>query len=101
MIGVDASSGRITGASVNGANAATLGGAGGLQTHTLTNAETPLQPHTHGVTGPSSTIGGGTPGYYPSNGTGSGTLTSASTSAAGSAHSNTQPWLTCNYIIKL
>ena len=46
VIMVDGAANRITSASTNGANADTLGGAGGAQTHTLVTGETPAHTHT-------------------------------------------------------
>lgn len=99
-IGVDGAANRITAASTNGANADTLGGVGGAETHTLTTAE--LASHSHsntldlrsGVGGssaitndPASTVNV------------SGSLINNATAGSGNAHSNTQPWQTVNYII--
>ena len=95
-IGVDVSTGRITSASVNGANAAVLGGTGGLQTHTLLIAEMPS--HTHTVNTSLGTVTG-TNSIMTTVTAPSATQTSNSTGGGG-AHSNTQPWLACNFIVK-
>lgn len=74
MGGVDAA--RVTSASTGGANADTLGGVGGAQTHTLVHSEIP-----------------------DSSGVGGLVLKLGLTNAGGGAHSNTQPWIALNYII--
>ena len=85
---------RITSASTNGANATTLGGVGGAQTHTLTVPEMPA--HTHSI-GTAITITAGAGGIAEAT---PGAVNSGSTGGGG-AHSNTQPWIALNYIIKL
>ena len=95
-MGVDGTAGRVTAASTNGANADTLGGVGGTETHTLTEAEMPSHTHTQRVA--NSTAGA-------ANNTAGTSLTTVSnanvTGSTGSddPHSNTQPWQTVNYII--
>lgn len=84
---------RITSASTNGANATTLGGVGGAQTHTLTTAEMPA--HTHAI-GTAITVNGGAGGIAEAS---PGAVNSGSTGGGG-AHSNTQPWIALNYIIR-
>jgi len=74
MGGVDAA--RVTSASTGGANADTLGGVGGAQTHTLVHSEI---PDSSGIGGLVQKLG--------------------LTNAGGGAHSNTQPWIALNYII--
>ena len=97
-IGVDGSANRITSASTNGANADTLGGAGGAETHTLITNEIPPHPHTiNGSDGMSGT-GGAFQNVIRYNST-NGTITTSSTGGGG-AHSNTQPWLAEYWIIK-
>lgn len=86
-ISVDGAADRITSASTNGANADTLGGTGGAQTHTLVTAEMPS--HTHTTDGAGTT--GASQGFTFST-TISGTRTSNPTGGDG-AHSNTQPWI--------
>ncbi len=95
VIMIDGAAGRITTASTNGGNADTLGGVGGAQTHTLTTAQMPA--HTHSNTGH---IFGGSNG--PSLLSNINLDESYTTGSAGSdsAHSNTQPWLALNYVIK-
>jgi microcystin-dependent protein len=84
----------ITSASTNGANAATLGGKGGAQTHGLTSAEN--GPHTHVQQGANDDAGATFTDVSPScntNEAGSATNTSTSSSGSGTAHNNTQPWI--------
>lgn len=90
---------RVTSASTNGGNATTLGGVGGSETHALTSAQN--GPHSHDL--PVNGAGGGglvldtlSPSGF--NGSYNGTT---STSGSGDPHSNTQPWIALNYIIKL
>jgi len=94
-MGVDGSANRITSASTDGANADTLGGAGGTETHTLVAGETPAHNHT-GATfsaGTEGIVGGGASGAPTGNNYGT------SSFGSGGAHSNTQPWQTVNFII--
>lgn len=96
-IGVDGSANRVTSASLNGANADTLGGTGGLETHSLTSAEN--GPHTHG----------GTPQLIADFDRGTDaaasnfsldSVGSTASSGSGTPHNNMQPWLALNYIIR-
>lgn len=91
-IGVDGSANRITSASTNGANADTLGGVGGAETHILTTAQMPAHTHTggHFASG-----GAGAEGTSPA----AELDTSTGSTGGGAAHSNTQPWIALNYII--
>lgn len=92
-ISIDGSANRITSASVNGANADTLGGVGGAETHTLQTSEIPAHTHTYNsVTGGISTFQGGVAGALLGASTGS--------TGGGGAHSNTQPWIALNACIK-
>lgn len=84
---------RITSASTNGANSTTLGGAGGSETHTLDISQMPA--HTHPIGNTSDRGAGGGGGILQNNGN----INSGSTGGGG-AHSNTQPWLALNYLIK-
>jgi len=93
MGGVDAA--RVTSASTGGAQADTLGGVGGAQTHTLITAE--LASHTHTTTISVTTGGALTKAALGTTGT---TLQATDAAGSGSAHSNTQPWQVLNYIIK-
>lgn len=95
---------RVTSSSTNGANSTTLGGAGGAQTHTLTVSE--LADHDHdllcSVNGGS---GASTSNYVGSNSDWNAATTTTNTvtidgTGGGSAHSNTQPWLALNALIK-
>ena len=98
-------------------NGDTLGGAGGSQSHSLTEAE--LAAHTHflvkqgsyngGAWGLSSTlpIREGVPNDNPDNhqyvlksGTGTADVGLSSSTGSGTAHNNVQPTLILNYIIK-
>lgn len=90
---VDGAANRITAASTNGANADTLGGAGGAETHALAKGELPSNTDLISDDG----VGGGvgTNITKPST-TSSGTITNTSIAtfaSAGNAHSNTQPWI--------
>ena len=91
---VDGAANRITAASTNGANADTLGGVGGAETHTLVTSEMPA--HTHPL-GTESTAGGGA-GAVRSVAP-SGTINTNSTGGDG-AHSNTQPWIAVNKYVR-
>lgn len=81
---------RLTSAG-SGVDGATLGAAGGSQTHTLTTAQLASHSHSYEVGG-----GGG------SGGNSQGTPSSGSTGSAGSgqAHNNTQPTIVTNFIVK-
>jgi microcystin-dependent protein len=89
------SANRLTGVtgSVNGD---TLGGTGGAETHTLTEAEMPA--HTHNELGSSvATFDGGA--GSPADTTAGGQRATTSTGGGG-AHNNVQPTIILNYIIK-
>ncbi len=71
-----------------------LGGSGGEETHTLTEAEMPAHTHTYTETGGfNKTTGWGTDGL------GTQASTTGST-GGGSAHNNMPPFLAVNYLIK-
>lgn len=93
---VDGAANLITAASTNGANANTLGGAGGAETHTLITAEMPS--HTHTITLNIPNIAGATT-TSTNSAVFSGTGTTNSTGGGGD-HSNTQPWIAMNFFIK-
>lgn len=80
-----------------GVDGATLGAAGGAETHTLTTAQMPA--HTHTMTGFTNrnTASGGSEMIVSTGG--SSTWTSSSTGSGG-AHPNVQPTLITTYIIK-
>lgn len=102
LIGIDNMGGgaasRITSASTNGANAVNIGGVGGAQTHTLVSGEMPAHKHQLPVNGGGGggitldTLGSGFNGSYNGD---------TETVGGGGAHSNTQPWMSCNYIMKV
>ena len=102
IIGIDNMGGsaasRVTSASVNGSNSTALGGAGGAETHTLTNAQLPSF-----LASPAVAVSSGTSGFTGGAGTGfsNGSSSVAITNGSGQAHSNTQPWMALNYIIKV
>lgn len=80
----------------SGVNGASLGAAGGAQTHTLSTAQIPT--HAHGYVGGSNAAGSGTVGAagQSANGYVMNTLNAGSDQA----HNNTQPTIVLNYIIK-
>jgi microcystin-dependent protein len=94
VIMVDGSANRITASSTNGGNADTLGGAGGAQTHTLSTGE--VANHTHAL---GQTAGVGSVGLVTASDDTTGTYISG-TNGGGGAHSNTQPWIALEYVIK-
>ena len=94
-MGIDGAAARVTSASTNGANADTLGGVGGTETHTLTTAESPAHTHTTG----DSLTGAASINTFAITGAGSITNVSGSTGGGG-AHSNTQPWIAGGYVIR-
>jgi microcystin-dependent protein len=97
--------GILTSTSTAGLDGDTLGASGGVQEHTLTSAESGLPAHTHPYfdryrdTANNRTNGGA--GTAHTSLTGLSTNTSANTAAnASSAHTNVQPTLVLNYIIR-
>lgn len=104
-IGLDGSANRITSSSTNGANADTLRGTGGAQTHTLILAESPS--HDHAVTEEYYNSDGSDTRNTPYGGTihnggsalGSDT-SSVSTIGGNGAHSNTQPWRAVTRVVR-
>lgn len=96
------SANRLTGLS-GGVNGDTLGGAGGAETHTLTEAQMPV--HKHNINAPYTTSAGPTTngsGIPPHNSAVSGGSWATTTADAGSgaAHNNVQPTVILNKIIK-
>jgi len=108
-IGLDGAANRITSASTNGANADTLRGVGGTQTHTLTEAE--LAVHDHVGLGSIKTDDGNgnflaPPAPTALSGTlGGDTVTVAyldtADAGSGNAHSNTQPWRAVTKVVRV
>ena len=95
--------GRLTSGSAAAIDGATLGAAGGAQEHTLTAAQSGLPAHTHGTgmrlsNSTHSNGSGNTPSTVDDLLNTSG-VTGGSQSAS-SAHTNTQPTIVLNYIIK-
>jgi microcystin-dependent protein len=80
----------ITTASTNGANAATLGGKGGAQTHTLVANETPVLAATHQLTTGGALVADS--GSFTSSAATTDTFSNINKTGGG-AHSNTQPWI--------
>jgi len=91
VINRDAANSIITTASTNGGNAATLGGKGGSQTHTLVTAEMPSHTHVERYTSGATTGGLGIQSAGFINSSSSGLSTDAT--GGDGAHSNTQPWI--------
>lgn len=89
---------RITSASDNGANSTVMAGSGGAQTVALTADNN--GPHSHTVNVEAANANnvnfGSNFTIFADN-----TNVTTSTSGSGTPHSNTQPWLACNKIIKL
>lgn len=102
VIMVDGSANRITSASTNGGNADTLGGVGGAETHTLTTSESAAHTHTQQYNTATAVAGVNFAIDVANvNTTNSASVTATTGSAGGgNAHSNTQPWIALEYIIK-
>lgn len=93
VITVDGAANRVTSASTGGTNADTLGGAGGAETHTLQTSEMPAHTHNQGFGGVGTAAGGAASGSY-------GNETATLSTGGGGAHSNTQPWIAKQKIIR-
>ena len=93
-----ASANRLTG-QTGGLAGDTLGASGGVETHTLTEAQLPSHTHenTFGLASINSNYASGITGLVPTS-PGGGNDTRAT--GSGSAHNNVQPTLILNYIIK-
>jgi microcystin-dependent protein len=105
LVGVEniggTAAGLITSSSTDGANAVSLSGVGGAQTHTLVTSEMPAHTHTQNGTndGSDSGVVHLLTGFDFNVATETNWGQTDSTGGGG-AHSNTQPWITVNYIIK-
>ena len=86
----------------SGVDGATLGAAGGAQNVTLTAAESGLPSHSHSTSFYGPSTGSSSPSYGAAGELAMAALatSSAGGSAASSAHTNVQPTLVANYIIK-
>ena len=94
VICVDGSANRITSASTDGANADTLGGTGGSQTHTLVLSETPSNSVNY-------TAVRNVAGAVCASGGDKGEQTNAlNVGGSNGAHSNTQPWIAKQKMIR-
>jgi microcystin-dependent protein len=103
-IGVDGAANRITASSTNGANADTLGGVGGAETHTLSTSELPPHAPTLRLTdnsGASSSnsrlaasVGNLDVGAVNSD------VDVFNSAGGGGAHNNTQPWIAKKYYVR-
>jgi microcystin-dependent protein len=91
------SANRLTGLT-DGVNGDVLGGTGGLESNTLTEAQLPA--HTHTYTSTNMGGAGGNSGVAFNTTGSSSTSRSVNTTGSGSAHNNVQPTIILNYIIK-
>lgn len=91
--------GRLTSAG-SGVYGGAMGAAGGTETHTLTTAQ--LASHGHTLTGALQLTGGagGSANNLISQVADGAVVQSIASNGSGSAHQNTQPTITANYIIK-
>lgn len=113
IVGLDdmggSSASRITASSTDGGNASTPGGAGGAETHTLTEAELASHKHFDTSAGAVFTANSVTADGISNTGSGATAFSGAislskitqDTIGSDTAHSNTQPWLALYYIMKL
>lgn len=80
----------------SGVDGATLGAAGGAQTHTLDATQMPAHTHNTGATigGRNTSAGGGETIVY------AGSSYASTSAGGGGAHNNTQPTIVLNHIIR-
>ena len=98
-IGIDGAANRITSASTNGANADTLGGVGGTETHTLASSEIPaLNKVLSDLAGAALNADFVVTDKDPVT-TSNANLT-VNFGGGGGAHSNTQPWIAGGSVIR-
>lgn len=97
-IGVDGSANRITSASTNGANADTLWGTGGAETHTLSVSELPA--HDHGKTLSAGALSNSDEAGATNTSSVARSDFAVRNTGSGSAHSNTQPWIAKKFFIR-
>lgn len=95
-------SGRISAASTGGGNANTLGGVGGGETYTLVTNEIPSHTHADNVynTGTAPGVSFHAVKDYEATGGSTPITAGLASTGGGAAHSNTQPWIACNKIIR-
>ena len=92
------SANRLTTAK-SGINGDNLGASGGLEDHTLTEAQMPDHTHTYSESSSGPAASGVGAGFSPPTTVGRQEVDSGST-GGGSAHNNVQPTIILNYIIK-
>jgi microcystin-dependent protein len=103
VIMTDGVASRVTSASVGGSSADTLGGSGGAETHTLTEAQIPAHTHaftTYNVVGVGSSVPANSPDMATAGELYDSSATIAPSTGGSALHNNMQPWLALNYIIK-
>lgn len=100
IIMLDGSAARISTTSYLGSQADTMGGAGGLETATLTTAMLPNFSLGTAIVQFTDALGANAAPLNTANHSGTSQPESLGTVGSGAGHSNTQPWLALNYIIK-